>query len=402
MSGSIRRGLKSIYVAATNADVGKTVVSLGLVQGLKKRFERVSYMKPVGTQTAPIVVKGTAPRQKNVDETRDRRQYDLDAEIMKESFKLPHSYSDVSPFMLTQEYQKKVIDSHLYDLDENNPRSLVMNAYERMSEKNDMIVIEGTGHTGVGSVLNLNSVTIAQDISVPIVLVGEGVSSSTIDSLALNREMCRSAGVEIAGVVFNKVNEDDTQALHDDVAKVLRRWGLPLLGAIPYDRVLSDPSMRDFEVLFNTMMISGESHRFFQYKHKRLVTGSVDEFLDRYDQFDEPHHLCVTHAGRADIILALIAQHNTLKSGFSDGISGLVLTGNAPPRAEVLSMLHTFNIPSIYVPTDSYSAMSMIAQNVPKLRPSTVSKIERAAKLAETHIDFDALLTGKVSSVPVP
>lgn len=73
----MRKSLRSIYVAATAADVGKTVVSLGLMKGLRKRLERVMYMKPVGAQTIPTIVKGTAPRQKNVEELKDDREYDL-------------------------------------------------------------------------------------------------------------------------------------------------------------------------------------------------------------------------------------------------------------------------------------------------------------------------------------
>eukprot|EP00957_Ditylum_brightwellii_P186925 14234890-Ditylum_brightwellii.AAC.1 len=41
---------RPIYVAATKQHVGKTSVSLALVSGLKKRFGKVGFIKPVGQQ----------------------------------------------------------------------------------------------------------------------------------------------------------------------------------------------------------------------------------------------------------------------------------------------------------------------------------------------------------------
>jgi AAA domain len=39
-----------LFVAATRQHVGKTTVSLALINGLKKRFKEVGFIKPVGQQ----------------------------------------------------------------------------------------------------------------------------------------------------------------------------------------------------------------------------------------------------------------------------------------------------------------------------------------------------------------
>ena len=41
---------KSIFIAATRQNDGKTMTSLGLLNGFKQRFDSVTYMKPVGQQ----------------------------------------------------------------------------------------------------------------------------------------------------------------------------------------------------------------------------------------------------------------------------------------------------------------------------------------------------------------
>ena len=39
---------KKIFIAATMQNDGKTTVSLGLIAALKKRFERIGFIKPIG------------------------------------------------------------------------------------------------------------------------------------------------------------------------------------------------------------------------------------------------------------------------------------------------------------------------------------------------------------------
>jgi Mrp family chromosome partitioning ATPase len=41
---------RPIYIAATRQHVGKTTVSLAVLSGLTKRFDKVGFIKPVGQQ----------------------------------------------------------------------------------------------------------------------------------------------------------------------------------------------------------------------------------------------------------------------------------------------------------------------------------------------------------------
>ena len=39
---------KKIFIAATQQNDGKTTVSLGLIAALKKHFDRIGFIKPIG------------------------------------------------------------------------------------------------------------------------------------------------------------------------------------------------------------------------------------------------------------------------------------------------------------------------------------------------------------------
>eukprot|EP00965_Chrysotila_dentata_P219714 6191307-Pleurochrysis_carterae.AAC.3 len=45
---------RPLFVAATRQHVGKTTVSLALMAGLQKRFNKVGYIKPVGQQHVEV------------------------------------------------------------------------------------------------------------------------------------------------------------------------------------------------------------------------------------------------------------------------------------------------------------------------------------------------------------
>ena len=94
---------KPIFVAATRQHVGKTTVSLALMSGLQKRFEKVGFIKPVGQQHIPVM--NSQGKEIRVDK---------DTQVMKEFFSLGHiEYADMSPVIIPQGYTRDYIDGRI-------------------------------------------------------------------------------------------------------------------------------------------------------------------------------------------------------------------------------------------------------------------------------------------------
>ena len=90
-------------------------------------------------------------------------------------------------------------------------------AFEHVSETSDVVVAEGTGHCGVGSIVNVNNAKVASALGADMVLIANGGLGSAFDELEFNRVLCQHHNVRIAGVVVNKVNTRQAradQALH--------------------------------------------------------------------------------------------------------------------------------------------------------------------------------------------
>ncbi len=81
----------------------------------------------------------------------------------------------------------------------------IQQSFARIAAGNDLIVIEGTGHAGVGSVFDLSNAHVARMLHAKVVIVTLGGIGHPVDEVALNRCLFEREGVEVIGVIANKV-----------------------------------------------------------------------------------------------------------------------------------------------------------------------------------------------------
>lgn len=360
-----------LFIASTGQHVGKTTVSLGLLSGIRKRISGVGYMKPVGQEQIAL--------KKGI-------HVDKDVLIFKKHFSLSDREELMSPVLVPQGFTRDFLDKKI----EADPlRKKIGVSYQKLMEKNHFLVVEGTGHCGVGSIIGLNNAQVAASLHLPIILVASGGLGSSFDELALNKAICDQQKAPILGVILNRVRPEKTEMVQKYIRKALKQWNIPLLGCIPFDPFLSHPTMQDFETLFNTDLLTGKGHRLRHFKHTRLVATSVDS----YREWMLPNQLIITPSNREEIILATLTKHWEYKitDPESDFKAGMILTGDHPPRHFIVDELKKADIPMLYTPVHSHTAMQMISSFTAKIRTEDVEKVHEAIALVENHIDFDLL-----------
>lgn len=359
----------SVFIAATGQHVGKTTVCLGILAGLLKRFHSVGFIKPVGQQHVTI--------DSNI-------KVDKDVVLFKERFKLPSAWQDMSPVIVPSGFTRDYLDGKVT---EEYMHKQILESFDRIYSSNNYTVVEGTGHVGVGSIIDMNNAKVAAELGLDMVLIGSGGLGSTIDELSLNLAMCREYGVKMRGVILNRVYDDKREMVIEYINKALKKHGIPLIGCIPYNEFLSNPTMRDFENLFNTNLISGEQHHYRHFKNIRLVAGSLRYYVS--DMVS--NELVITPASREDIIRATLKKHQDSFEQGEDFRGGLILTGRHQPSEAFLEEIRRVDIPAIYAPVCSYDAMKMITHHTAKIRIEDVPKVEQAIQLVEENIDFEKL-----------
>lgn len=360
------------FVAATGQNVGKTTTCLGLVAGLKKRHQSVGFIKPIGQEQV---------------ETSQKQIVDKDVVLFKTFFDLSDPYEEMSPVLLPRGFTRNYLDGKVRRED---LVKKILQAYQRISKRSNLTIVEGTGHTGVGSIIDLNNAQVAALLNLSVILIAPGGLGSSFDELALNYTMCQRYGVRVAGVILNRVLEEKREMIVDYMTKALQRWNIPLLGCIPFNTFLSTPSMQDFELLFQTQLLTGSDHRMRHFRHIRLAASSIET----YRAMIVPNQLIVTPAGRDDIILATLTHHWDMKIAHpkEDLQMGLILTGRQPPKESIIEQIRRADIPMLYVPLSSFITMKMINTFTTKILSTDLAKIREAIEVVERHIDFDALL----------
>ena len=369
--------MKAFFIAATGQNVGKTTTCLGLIAGLKKRNLSVGFLKPVGQEHT---------------ETETGVHVDKDVILFKSHFNLPDPYEEMSPVLFPRGFTRDYLDGKIDHVD---LLAKIDRSYQEITRRHKITIIEGTGHTGVGSIVDLNNAQVAARFKCPIILVASGGLGSTFDELTLNYTQCQKYNVPVAGVVLNRVLDEKREMIIQYMSKALKRWNVPLLGAIPYDPFLSIPTMKDFEILFQTNLLTGEEFRLRHFQHIRLIATSVEMYRSEI----LPHQLIITPATRDDIVLATLTRYWDCKISHPDEdlATGMILTGKEPPKPSLIEQIQKAQIPMLHAPVSSFAAMKMINTYTAKIRKEDTAKIEEAIRVVESHIDFDLLFSQSVS-----
>ncbi len=366
---------RGFFVASTGQNIGKTTLCLGLLAGLGRYTKPVGYMKPVGQEHIEI---------------KPHLHVDKDVVLVKEHFHIQDSYTDMSPVIIPKGFTKDFLDGkiHTQDLIQK-----IQQSYQRL--KQELIVVEGTGHVGVGSIIGLNNAEVAKHLGLPMILIASGGLGSAFDELNANRILCKHHDVPILGVILNRVKPEKRSMIQHYMQKALSRWDLPLIGCIPHDPLLETPSFRDFEILLQGTIIAGEEKKLSHFSHIRLIATSVE----LYRETIASDQLLITPANREDIILATLSKYWEVASSKQPLHIGMIVTGDLPPRHFIIEELKKADIPTLYAPLHSYDVLEKINSSTAKIRQEDGEKIKEAINVVEKHIDF-SLILGLLDSHP--
>lgn len=354
-----------IYVAATRQNDGKTVMALGLVLALQKRFARVGYIKPVGQHFIEV----------------DGAKIDKDAVLVHEVTGVTSKLQDMSPVAIPRGFTESYLDEpHRDDLVRR-----ITECYARASEGTDITVIEGTGHAGVGSVFDMSNADVASLLDAPVLIVSSGGIGRPIDEISLNKSVFEQKDVTIAGVVVNKIQPEKYDKINKYVRKGLERQNLRTWGVIPFNEVLSHPTVEQLASDLKAEVLSGASH--LKVPVRRFVIGAMraHEALDWFDR----DALLITPGNREELILAALSMR---AAGRDHGMAGIVLTCGMEPHPSVLALIRDTDLPVILVQQDTFDTASRMHSLSVKIRASDTSKIRETQRLVEDYLDIDGLI----------
>ncbi len=358
---------KRIFVAATRQNDGKTAISLGLICAFIQENINVGFIKPVGQRYL----------------IRNGQKIDEDSLLIRKVCDLRSNLKDMSPVAVERGFTKK----YILNGKKNNLEKDVKRAFNNIARKRDLVVIEGTGHAGVGSVFDLSNSKVANILKSKVVLVAGGGVGRPIDEIMLNKALFDKQKVKIAGVIINKVLPKKYKKINSLLRKALNKKGLNVLGVIPYYTMLSKPTVQqilDEEKGIN--LLCGEEA--IENSVDKIIVGAMEphEALN----YITSNSLVITPGDREDLILTCISTHlASSKQGKS--ISGIILTGGIKPHRSIMNLIKKSGIPVLQANEDTYTITSKIHDLIIKVKPADVDKIELIKKMVKDYVDLKAL-----------
>lgn len=357
-------------MAATGQHVGKTTSTLGLTSVLSRRGIDVGYCKPVGQKFVEL---GNLKVDKDTLLFADLLDFTIESELH-------------SPILLGRGSTEAFLDKpESFDLDAH-----IDNARDTLEQRHDIVVYEGTGHPGVGSIAEVSNAHVAKRLGAPVIMVVEGGIGSTIDMLNLCTALFREHDVPILGVIVNKVKVSKYEKVQKYVGKYLEAQGLPLLGVLPYDENLAYPVMKTIAgaiqgtVTHNAEMLGN--------KVADIVAGSL---LDLEDLKKNEDLLLVVATRLVDEAIEKIKAYSIENGIEGSPLAGIVATGTGELDPHCHEYIEQHKIPTIRTRLDTYGSVLKISKIEVKINRSTPWKVERAIQLIENNVDLAKVLQEK-------
>lgn len=360
---------KRIFIAATRMNDGKTTTSLALFSALRGNTEQVGFIKPVGQRFVEL----------------DGHQIDEDSVLLNHTFNVMVPIQAMSPIAIHPNFTRDYLDLKNTDSSHANLIDTMCRAFDRAAYEKEYIIIEGTGHAGVGSVFNLSNADVAKRLDAKVIIVASGGIGRPVDEIALNKALFQAAGVEVIGAIINKVIPHKMEDTQKYCQKALDRMGVPLLGCMPVEQQLLRPSLNQIVKEVNGRWVNGE-HEGRRERINKVIIGAMAAkgLLDLLERGT----LIITPGDREDIILSAIAAEGLTKERT---ISGIVLTRNALPHPKLMEMLAKTKIPAVICKDESYKVASLVNNMTVKTQPDDDDKIPIIKDLLKKNIDMQAI-----------
>jgi BioD-like phosphotransacetylase family protein len=348
--------MDAFIVASTRPYIGKSGVVLALLAIAGDRGLRTAYFKPYGTMPTTVGEIHT----------------DLDAVYIsrRATSDVPLEY--VCPVVETTAFREDVVAGRQGDA-----RSLVTTAFARVSRDADLLIIEGPSDLFQGRSVELSVCQVAELLDVSVLLVAAGERAGLPDSV-LGAADC--LGSRLAGVLFNDVSPAVEGLVKAQVAPFLERRGIPVFGAVPHDAMLSSVTVAEIVEELGGTVLSAEAN--IDQTAESFMVGAMGQ--DKAMRFfrRRPRKVVVTGGDRSDVQLAALETDTR----------ALVLTGDLPPSAHVLSRAEELGVPMVLVAHDTLSTVERLERMFGRVRLHDPVKADRIREMLSGSVDVDAML----------
>lgn len=349
---------------STEPQTGKTVVALGLLEGLTGHALRVALFRPL---------------------VRESDEPDRLIQLAIDRYQIPRRYDEL--YGATYAEARDLLTSGRRE----ELLARILERYHALVGACDAVVCVGTDFRGISAPIELDfNIDVARNLGaglIPVVRALDRTPEQIANAARVTVELLREHHCEPLALVVNRAEPAGRDAIQTQLL-TLFPGGMPI-NVLPEHPLLNTPSVREVAQTLGAELISGDPAR-LDGEVRRILVGAMQlpHFLD---------HLCdgslvVTPGDRCDILLGALA------ASFATGhphIAGLVLTGGLRPEPQIQRLLRGLGpqtVPILAVQHDTFLTATQLVDVTPSISSGDTRRISAALGLTESSLDVAALL----------
>jgi len=345
-----------LYLTSEVGLSGLHTLCIGLGQRFQEENLKVGYIKPVGHRYHRV----------------EGRTTDEDAAFMRRTLDLKEDLDDICPVVLTPQL--------VFDYYQEGGEGLVervKDAFKRVSSGKDVVIAQGAYTSLQGRFLGLSAYQLAPIFDARVILVERFDDAFLADNVLAAKD---DFGDSLVGVVYNIIPPNRESFVAEVIAPSLEKEGIPVLGKIPVDRLLSSINVGDLAELLDGKVLAGEAN--LGEMVENILVGAMSQ-EHALSVFRKHRNLCVVTGGdRSDIMLAAMEARARC----------LILTGNLYPSSIILGKAEELGIPVILVSTDTFTTAERADIIIKSARTHEAKKLDRLRELVDCCVDLPRLM----------
>jgi phosphate acetyltransferase len=365
---------QNLYVTATEAKSGKSVISLGLMEMLLRNVKRVAFFRPL------------------ISQDQDSGERDHDINLISTYFNLDIPYEDMFAYT-TDQALELITAGKIEELMEG-----IMSKYKALEEKHDFVLCEGTDFQESTSAFEFDiNATIINNLGCPVILVAAGHNKDEDDTIRAIEMSSESLLDKACNIVATIVNRISPESLLLDKLKARESNGQLFYG-IPEDKILGSPTVAEVARKLKAKVLFGGSMMDRHVSGFGVAAMQLRNCLSRIKEGD----MVITPGDRGDVIVAGLSA---LASSSMPNIAGLLLTGGLEPEEPIQNLIRGFKniVPILLVEENTFEAAREADNIYARIYPEDRQTVVRALSLFDRNVDVpklrEKIITTKIAVV---
>ncbi len=351
---------KIYYLSSLEESAGKSFLSIGFIQKLKKEGKKFAYFKPIGIPKSAFTNKA-----------------DPDVGfILNTVYRTDLPYDCISPVSIPDAYYVDLVDS----MKKEELLQKIKEVYDKITKDIDYVIIEGNPSIRKFIRVGLDDVSIAQTLDInELIYISTESSDRCIDNLFFTKNYFEFRQVRIKGILFNKIDFDYIARIKELTKDHINKYDVPVLGIIERSVELFSPRVNEIIEQIGGELINEQASSGLNNLVETFLIGAMNAQAALKYLRQVKRAAFITGGDRTDLAMAALTQD----------VSALILTGFIQPDIGVITTANEKGIPIILSPSDTYTTM----RNLERLKPGIQEdEIEKVLNLIEKEINWNLLL----------